>query len=163
MSPAIREARDDDGVALIALVAGCYDEYEGCILDVDGESPELHAIASDYEEQDGRFWVAEDGAGRIIGSVGVEPALEAGGVLLRYLYVDRSVRRSGLASRLVALVEREARARGAAFVTLWTDTRFTAAHGLYERLGYERQPGTRALDDLSRSVEYRYVKMLGAG
>jgi len=43
---------------------------------------------------------------------------------------------------------------------LWTDTRFHQAHRFYERLGYQSDSRTRAIDDLSRSVEYFYSKRL---
>jgi hypothetical protein len=41
----------------------------------------------------------------------------------------------------------------------WSDTRFTDAHRLYERLGYIRG-GTRDLGDVSRSVEYFFEKAI---
>lgn len=80
------------------------------------------------------------------------------------LYVAAGVRRQGLGTSLVGLVEAEATDRhGAAAVDLWTDTRFHDAHRLYERLGYERQPETRAIGDLSNSVEYHYRRRLASG
>jgi len=45
-------------------------------------------------------------------------------------------------------------------VHLWTDTRFTDAHRLYERLGYARLDETRALHDRSGTVEYHYRKTI---
>ncbi len=158
--PAIRPARDDDQDGLIALIGGCFAEYPGCVLDVDGEIPELRAIASYANSRDGRFWIAEvDGA--VVGCIGVAPAPNPDGVELLKLYVDGAMRGRGLGGRLVGLVEAEAARRRAAFVELWTDTRFVTAHRLYERLGYERLPETRALHDLSDTVEYHYRKRLG--
>lgn len=153
----IREARDADAEGLIALIGACWAEYEGCILDVDGEVPELRAIATWFAARGGRFWVGE-ADGRIVASVGFVPA--GSGVELCKLYVDRSRRRAGLGSRLVGLVEAAAGERGAGFVELWSDTRFLDAHRLYERLGYVRRPGTRVLGDLSNTVEYHYCKAL---
>ena len=43
---------------------------------------------------------------------------------------------------------------------LWSDTRFTGAHRLYERLGYRRLPESRTLGDVSNSVEHGYEKAL---
>jgi len=160
LSVALREARDGDGAALIALIERCWADYPGCVVDVDGELSELRAIASHFAALGGRFWVAEADAGALVGSVGIAPTTTAGAVELHKLYVDPGCRRRGLGARLVALAEGEARAWGATTVTLWTDTRFTAAHGLYEALGYVRRPGSRRLDDASRSVEYHYVKSL---
>lgn len=151
----IRDARDDDSWDLIGLIAACWAEYPGCILDVHGEEPWLLAPATSYAEQGGRLWVAEMD-GRVVASVALRPATEPDGIALKSLYVARAARRRGLGAQLVALVEDEARVRGAAFVDLWTDTRFLDAHRLYERLGYARGPHTRELHDLSRSVEYYY-------
>jgi GNAT superfamily N-acetyltransferase len=158
----IRDARDDDSWDLIGLIAACWAEYPGCILDVHAEEPWLLAPASAYAEQGGRLWVAEVDR-RVVASVALRPAAEPGGVALKSLYVARIARRRGLGAQLVALVEEEARGRGTAFVDLWTDTRFLDAHRLYERLGYSRGPHTRELHDLSRSVEYYYRKELRTG
>lgn len=159
--PAIRPARDEDEDGLIALIGGCFAEYPGCVLDVDGEIPELRAIATHFSGRDGRFWVAE-AEGAVAGCIGIAPAPDPDGVELLKLYVDGAMRGRGLGSRLVALVEAEANRRGAAFIELWTDTRFESAHRLYERHGYERLPKTRDLHDLSDTTEYHYRKRLGA-
>ena len=153
----IRDARDDDGDALIALIEACWADYPGCYFDVDGEHAELRCFASHYTGKGGRAWIAEC-SGKVVGSAAVEPA--SGGAHIQSLYVDPALRRQGLARRLIDLVEEEAKKSGAGAIDLWTDTRFTAAHAFYERLGYRRQPGTRSLDDASRSVEYNYVKTL---
>ena len=154
----IRDSRDNDADGLIALIGGCFAEYPGCVLDVDGEMPQLRAIATSFAEHGGRFWTAElDGT--IVGCVGIAPA-ERDGAELKHLYVAESARRMGLGTRLISIVETEARARGATYVEMWSDTRFLDAHRLYERLGYVRSPETRELDDLSDSVEYYFSKRL---
>lgn len=155
----IRDARDEDSWDLIGLIAACWAEYPGCILDVHGEEPWLLEPATAHTLHAARLWVAERD-GRVLASVALRPMAEPGGVALKSLYVARAARRAGLGARLVALVEEEARRRAAAYVELWTDTRFEDAHRLYERLGYTRGPVTRELHDLSRSVEYYYRKDL---
>ncbi len=158
-SPRVREARDSDAGALIALIAAVYDEYPGCVLDVDDEAPELLAIRSHFRQLGGRFWVAEQNAS-LVGSVGFVPLAEADGVELRKLYVAQSARRRGLGASLCERVEAAARARGARFVELWSDTRFEDAHRLYARLSYLRGAHTRALHDRSASIEYYFKKQL---
>lgn len=153
-----REARDADAEAVIALVAAAYAEYPGCVLDVDGELPELRAPASAHAAAGGGFWVAELD-GQVAASAGWQP-LDNGGIELLKLYVAPAARGQGLGRRLVELVCAEGRKAGAGHVELWTDTRFTAAHSLYERLGFARSPGSRQLDDLSRSREYHYSRPL---
>jgi putative acetyltransferase len=156
----VRPARDSDADGLIALVGACFAEHPSCILDVDGEIPELRAIASWAAGLGGRFWVVER-AGEVIGSVGVTPAAGPGGVELRKLYVAAAARRRGLGERLCDLVEEEAIRRRAAFIDLWSDTRFLDAHRLYARLGYVRTGATRELHDASDTVEYYFRKQLG--
>jgi putative acetyltransferase len=118
----VRDARDADAEGLIELIGAVFAEYPGCVLDVDGEIPELRAIRTAFEGWGGRFWVAEL-EGRIVGSVGLVPAQAGRGAELRKLYVACECRRSGLGGALCARVEQEARARGAHFVELWIPPR----------------------------------------
>jgi putative acetyltransferase len=107
----------------------------------------------------GRFWTAEmDGI--IVGCGGIAPAHDPAGAELKHLYVSKHVRRAGLGTAFVRLVEEEAARRRASFVELWSDTRFLDAHRLYERLGYTRLPDTRELDDLSNSIEFHFIKRM---
>ncbi|MHB8511181.1 MAG: GNAT family N-acetyltransferase [Actinomycetota bacterium] len=154
----IREARDDDAWDLIGLIAGCWSEYPGCILDVHGEVPELLAIATHYQRAGGKFWVAQSND-RVVGCIGIVPASDSLMTLVK-LYVARAARSQGLGAQLVELVESEAADRGATSIDLWSDTRFKDAHRLYERLGYELQSETRELHDLSNSVEFHFLKNL---
>ena len=149
----IREARDDDAEGLIVLMKAIFLEY-ACVFDL-AELPELCGMATHFARADGQAWVAVKDA-RIVGSAGLTPSAAPGGIELRKLYVARDVRGSGLGVDLCARVEHEARARGASYVDLWTDTRFTRAHRFYERRGYVRGRSTRELHDLSHSVEFYY-------
>ncbi|HUY64962.1 MAG TPA: GNAT family N-acetyltransferase [Acidimicrobiales bacterium] len=158
----MRPATDADAASVIYLVRACFSEYEGCVLDTDKESPHLLRVASHYAEAQGGVWVAER-QGTVVGSVACRPAAGAGILELQLLYVAASERRKGLATTLVGLVEAEAVHRGLQGVELWTDTRFLDAHRLYEGLGYRRLPGWRALEDLSDSLEYHFVKGAEAG
>jgi len=155
---AIRDARDDDSDRLIALIDAVYAEYPGCVLDVDGEEPHLRRPASAFAEWAGRLWVVEED-GRLVACAGFRDAADA--VELKHLYVAAAARRRGLGRRLTELVEIAGRARGRRWVELWSDTRFTDAHRLYERLGYVRG-GVRELHDRSASVERHYRKALAA-
>jgi putative acetyltransferase len=157
--PHLRDARDDDAAGLIALIGGVFAEYPGCVLDVDGELPELRRIASAFAEKGGRFWIAERAA-QVVGCIGLAPSGAPCGVELAKLYVARELREAGLGSRLVELVERTAREQDARFVELWSDTRFVTAHRFYEKRGYLRSPETRELGDLSHTVEFHYRKEL---
>jgi putative acetyltransferase len=151
--PRLRPGTDADSAGVIDLIRRVYAEYEGCVLDVDREEPGLRAPASSYD----RFWVLEEG-GRIVGCSAC--AVGRGLVEMKKVYLDRALRGRGWGRRLVAVVEETARALGIRRIELWSDTRFTTAHAVYERLGYERLPETRDLHDLSNSTEYHYRKSL---
>lgn len=159
MSASLRPGRDDDAEGLIALLGGVFSEYPGCLLEVDGEMPELRRIASYFAEHAGQFWVAERD-GEVVGCIGFTPASDPRGVELKKLYVRATERKTGLGGRLVALVEAAAAERGARYIDLWSDTRFTTAHAFYEKRGWLRGPTTRELHDLSRTVEYYFKKTL---
>lgn len=153
----LRDGLDSDAEGLIALIGACWGEYPGCILDVDGEVPELRALATYFRDQGGRLWVAEQD-GRIIGMIATRPLKEDAAWEICRMYLDGAARGSGLATRLLGTAEAHARASGAERMVLWTDTRFTRAHGFYEKLGYVRQGSIRILDDVSNSLEFRYTK-----
>jgi putative acetyltransferase len=166
----IRVAEDADAAGLIALIGAVYAEYPGCILEVDAEEPDLKAIASAFASRGGNFWVAPgDESGEVVGCVGWVPSagvparpLSAPSrwVQLRKLYVARTERRRGLASELCERVESAAREYGASGIELWSDSRFSDAHQFYAVRGYQRQPETRKLADLSHTTEYRFTKAL---
>ena len=156
--PRIRPGTDADGAACARLIEEVFAEYPGCLF-IAAEFPELAGLASHFADRGGRLWVAEDG-GAIVGCVGVDTAPLTDGMEVHKLYVARAARGRGLASALYALAEAFARDRGAGFMELWSDTRFLDAHRFYDRHGFTRLPGRRALDDASRSYEFHYRKRL---
>lgn len=153
----LRAGRDDDAAGFIALIGACWAEYPGCIMDVDGELPELRALATYFAKAGGALWAAEQ-AGRLIGMVGTRPLREDDAWEICRMYVDTAARGAGLAHTLLATAEGHARDAGAKRMVLWTDTRFMRAHGFYEKRSYVRQGSIRILDDISKSLEFRYAK-----
>ncbi len=156
----VREARDGDGYDLAALYGAVFAEYDGAVF-VMAEFPELRGIASAFRAAGGEFWVAArelHGKEVVVGSVGYAAAGD--GIELKKLYVAKSERKSGLGGTLVERVEQAARARGAAFIEFWSDTRFTTAHRFYHKRGYLKGERTRELHDASASVEYYFRKLL---
>lgn len=157
----IRPASDSDEAQLIVLISNVFAEYPGCVMDVDGEIPELRRIASYFAEHSGEFWVAERGD-QVVGCIGYSPATDPTGIELKKLYVDKNARVGGLGTQLLEHVERAAEQRGARFIDLWSDTRFHTAHGFYEKRGYKNTGTTRELHDKSDTVEFYFVKTLPA-
>lgn len=156
----VREAEDGDAEQVIQLIEEVYAEYQGCVLLVDEEHPELKAPATAYERLGGKFWVAEC-QGRICGTLALTQTDAPGMSRLNKLYVSAAARGRGLGETLCKLAERTAREdHKADIMMLYTDSRFLDAHRLYERLGYTRQPGLVQCSDASNSVEYVYTRKL---
>ncbi len=158
-APLLRDGRDADAPGLIALIAACWAEYPGCVMDLDGEVPELRALATHYRGKRGRLWVAEAG-GAVVGVVAAAPAGEAGWEVGR-MYVAAPWRGTGLATRLLAAAEAHAAAAGAGRLLLWSDTRFERAHAFYACAGFLRAGPIRALGDRSNTLEFGFAKPLG--
>lgn len=149
----LREVRNEDSEGLIRLIGGVYSEYPGCVLDVEREEPFLLSPEGTFDA----WWVL-DRQGEIIGCCAL--CLGDGAAELKKLYLRPGVRGSGLARKLTELTETTAREAGATVIELWTDTRFTDAHGFYAHLGYARTGRTRDLHDLSNTTEYHFTKAL---
>ena len=165
MTPTIRPASDADSGQVVSLIAACWVQYPGNILDVQAEEPALRRVASAYGAKGGKIWVASVSFLKgewIVGCVGVVPApqnTETAAELVK-MYVHPRLRRQGLARRLAALPEAVAREWGAKAIDLWSDTRFVEAHAFYQALGYTKTGETRDLHDLSNSTEYHFIKRL---
>lgn len=152
----IRPGSDTDADAIIALIGACWAQYPGVMMDVDGEMPELRALASYYASKGGAFWVAEDG-GRITGMIATVPH-DAGAWEICRVYTIPSMHGAGLGGVLLDTAEAHARAAGARRLVLWSDTRFDRAHRFYEKRGYVRSGPIRVLHDISNSLEFSYAK-----
>jgi GNAT superfamily N-acetyltransferase len=126
------------------------------VLDVDGEVPELRALATYYSGNGGAVWAAEH-HGTIIGMIGGMPHADGVWEIVR-LYLLPAYRGTDLAQRLLAAAENHARAAGATRFVLWSDTRFDRAHRFYEKHSYVRSGPIRVLHDASNSLEFSYAK-----
>lgn len=156
----VRPVTDDDADRVIELIGEVYSEYQGCVLLVEEEEPELRSPASSFYKLGGKFWVAECGD-QLCGTVALTPTDAPHVARLHKLYVSPSARGRGIGQALCNLVERTARDdMSADMMMLYTDSRFLNAHRLYERLGYARQPGLVHRADASKSVEHVYTKRL---
>lgn len=156
----VRPARDEDGDPVGWLIARCWADYPGSYFDRHGEMAMLDRFASTYEAAEGQAWVVVEGE-RVVGCAAVAPAGDVGGAWeLTKVYVDPTMRRAGVARLLCQTAQEFALARDGKLIILWTDTRFAAAHRFYEAQGFKPDGRTRALDDLSNSVEFYYAKRL---
>ncbi len=127
------------------------------MVELDGEVPELRALATHFAARGGTLWVAE-AAGEIVGMIGAAPEAPDGNWQIGRMYMASAARGSGLAQRLLDTAEAHARARGAASLSLHSDTRFDRAHRFYEKSSYLRAGPVRVLHDKSNSLEFGYAK-----
>ena len=155
-NPAIRAGLDSDADGIIRLISTCWSAYSGIIVDVDGEMPELRALATYYASQGGALWIAEIESG-IVGMIATRP-LTAGAWEICRVYVLPSLHGDGLGHRLLDLAEAHALASDATRFVLWSDTRFERAHRFYAKRSYVRDGPIRVLNDRSNSLEYGYAK-----
>jgi ribosomal protein S18 acetylase RimI-like enzyme len=154
----IRPARDADAADFIAIVAACWQEYPGCVVDIDGEASELHGLASAMQARGGAAWAAT-AQGRVVGLVAAWPTSGLDWEVGK-MYVIATSRGTGAATSLLGAAEHHARQAGATRLRLWSDTRFARAHAFYERHGFLRDGPIRALADRSNSIEFGYAKPL---
>jgi putative acetyltransferase len=150
---AFRIARPEDIPAMTAIIAETFDEY-GWIFVMEDELPDFADYPARYENTRNRLYAMVDETETVIGSIALKIGPE--GAYLSRVYLKRSERGRGLGKVMVGFILDLARTSGHAHVHLWTDTRFTTAHGLYERMGFRRQPVVRSLHDTNNSFEFRY-------
>jgi DNA-binding MarR family transcriptional regulator/GNAT superfamily N-acetyltransferase len=143
-SYALRTHRPGDMGMVVALEGAGYVTQFGW----DGSFEALAArivadFIANFNEQRERCWIAEID-GRHVGHVFlVQHPEQAGTAKLRLLYVDPSARGLGMGHALVNECVRFARAAGYRKVVLWTQSILTAAHHIYQGVGFrlvEEQP-----------------------
>ncbi len=161
-----RPIRASEASSLHRLIDACYREY-GLVLNL-FDACERHLLdpGAYFRAHGGAFWVVCDEAGEVRASAALDMHLVDGRpgdgpAELKSMYVDPTWRRRGWGRRLTGMVMDEARRRGAPDMELWSDTRFGAAHAMYEALGFVRF-GERAVDDSNNSREYGYRRTLRA-
>ncbi len=154
--PLIRSFRPEDKPGVLAIIKSVYDDYNYTI-DFDHFEADLVDAQSTYQDAGGEFWVADDG-GVVAGCVGV--LLHDGDECeLKRLYVGKSYRRRGLATRLLATAQGWAIAHGFRRMCLWSDVLLAPAHALYLKKGFRPGPQLRAIDPTNPTSVERYFEI----
>jgi ribosomal protein S18 acetylase RimI-like enzyme len=141
-SLSVESARPEDFPRIADLTVGVY-VHGG--LASDAYTPELADVAGRADRSE--LLVVRDSEGRVVGSVALVLSGDFGQVTssddeaaFRMLVVDPEARGQGVGELLVRSCLDRAQAAGKRRMVLGTDPRMTAAHRLYERLGFSRLP-----------------------
>ncbi len=148
----IRPVIKRDIPQIIKLIGEVWAEHD-CVLDTETDEKYLLAPDDYFRSRGGEFWVVENES-EIIATVAVLMN-DAETSELKSLYVKKDFRQQGLGESLTELVIKFAQTKGASQINLWSDTRFTKAHRLYEKLGFKCFD-KRELNDLNNSVEFEF-------
>ena len=150
-------ATSADTAEVLALLRRIWDEY-GFIWAPEVEFPDLFEFDAHYAPPQGAFWVVRDDAtGRVVGSVGIDLVDDTTAEIHR-LYLDAHLRGRGLGRALMEQALGWCRKHGITRLVLWSDTRFTHSHRLYERMGFARLGERTVPDDINESREYRFER-----
>ncbi|CAN5650469.1 GNAT family N-acetyltransferase [soil metagenome] len=150
----IRPITKKDVPQIIKLIGDIWAEYD-CVLDTQGDDKYLLAPDDYFHSKDGEFWVAAE-RNEIIATVGVL-MLDEKTAELKSLYVRGDFRRENLGENLIKLAVKSASMKVRSEIILWSDTRFTNAHRLYEKLGFKLL-GKRELKDTNKSIELGFKR-----
>ncbi len=118
---------------VIALIEACYAGYDQRI-ELDTLDDDLRDIPGRYGDPRATFRVLFD-ADRLVGTVALKPGSEPGRVELKRVFLDPAWRGRGLGKGLCLWAAHRARRRGFQRMTIWSDTLYATAHGLYLHLG----------------------------
>ncbi len=139
----IRDARPEEHVALGQLTLAAYRTVGAWSA---GYEAELVDVA--HRAAHGTVLVAADDDGTLLGCLtlvppgpnGLSEHTVDGAASIRMLAVDERARGRGVGEALTTEAVTRARAMGAAQMVLHSATTMTAAHRLYARLGFTRDP-----------------------
>ena len=144
MEPRVRRAREDELAEVGRLTVNAY-AADGRITP---DHPyATHLADAEVRQRDAVLLVASDGDGPLLGTVTAVPAdssivemCRPGEVEVRMLAVAPAARGRGVGELLARACVQVARDQGCQRVILSSGTWMTAAHRLYERLGFARVP-----------------------
>lgn len=142
----LRAATAADQPGIIDLVNRIYGEYGDriCLERADGD---LSDIELNYYGQNGEFVVLER-AGEILGTHALLPLLERPACCtFRRLYLDASLRGQQWGTYLMQWALDRARTRGFQRIEFWSDTRFSAGHQFFRKLGFQTDGQKRKMTD----------------
>lgn len=134
-----REMTAADDAAVASLVR---DNLKKHGLDIPGTAyydEGLDHLSRLYGKKEARYFVLEDGTGRVAGGIGFAPlSFMSGTAELQKLYLDDAVKGAGLGYEMVSFIEERIREAGYSRVYLETHSNLQAAIHIYEKSGYRQ-------------------------
>lgn len=153
----IREATDEDGGDLVALLAREWSAYDGCAFEA--EADVLVRPASHFSERGGRLWLLMR-SGTTAGALAVARAARADEFELSLICLDRGVRGQGLATALLAGANAFAEASGGQKLSVWVDERLIDGIRFLEKQSFLRDPGVRRRDGGGDALDAHFSRMI---
>lgn len=133
----IREIRPADNNAVERIIRSCLIEFGGDHEGTAWSDPNLGSFSEVYNTPDSRYWVAEDGSGKLVGGVGIGSLGLPGICELQKMYCLPEARGTGVAGRLIETALQFAKLHYES-VYLETLESMKAAQRFYEKHGFRR-------------------------
>lgn len=134
---AVRPVTADDVPRVAGLIRSVLAEFGLAFGEGSETDAQVLALPASYESRGGRFWVALDGGGALLGTCGVFP-VGGGDWELRKMYLDPAARGRGVGRLLLDEAVAFARAAGGRRLVLDTTEQMKAAIAFYEAHGFVR-------------------------
>lgn len=154
----MRPAVVSDVPVLISVIETVFEEY-GWIFVASDEVPDFIGFESFYSDPlKGKLFSVYDTSDPEPEPVGcIALKYNSEGPYLSRVYLSQKYRGLGAGKWMTSAVLEIARSEGYPNIHLWTDTRFTDAHQLYNRLGFKKTQDMRSLHDVNTSFEWKMV------
>ena len=153
----IRSARKTDIPHLVALIMDAFAEYN-LVIDPAIEVPDFLSFEKSYDFRK-RHLVTALWNDKITGCGAV--TIDGKVAWLSRIYVHTGFRKKGIGTGIMQQLTEMALESGTETIELWSDTRFTDAHRLYQRFRFAQSGRERVLpDDPNNTVEYHFYRNL---
>ncbi|MBP5606945.1 MAG: GNAT family N-acetyltransferase [Lachnospiraceae bacterium] len=132
-----REITESDNVYAAALVRDNLDKLNLNIPGTAYYDEGLDHLSDQYGREDARYYVLTDDNGRVVGGIGFSKlSFMKDTAELQKLYLDDSVKGSGLGYEMISFIEDRMREAGFKHSYLETHDNLKAAVHIYEKSGY---------------------------
>lgn len=152
---ALVEYSDQYQDQLIDMLARIYAEYDQ-VIELETLDSDLLEIKTQYNSPSCFKLLLDDG--KLVASMAVKIAL--GKIELKRVFVDPGYRLQGLGVKLSDWAFVYAKEQGCEYIDIWSDTLFTKAHQLYQKMGAEKLDETRNLGGVNDIEEQHFRKEL---